>query len=109
MYKNRACLPCTYMDEAVRDILPEYVGRIEYRRTEISSPQGKERFLELSCTLFGQEGVWKYHRLAPIPSLFINGELVFDAIPPKDELLDAIEEYLQRDVESLNRFIVPGC
>jgi len=29
-----------------------------------------------------------------VPSLFIDGELVFDAIPPRYELEDAIEEAL---------------
>jgi hypothetical protein len=55
---------------------------------------GKERFLELSRSLFGEEGVYKHCRIAPVPSLFINGELFFDAIPPKFELEEAIEEVL---------------
>jgi hypothetical protein len=34
--------------------------------------------------------------VAPVPSLFIDGELVFDAIPPIFELEDAIEEAIQQ-------------
>ena len=44
--------------------------------------------------VFGEEGVQKHFRLAPVPSLFIDGELFFDAIPPKFELEAAIEEVL---------------
>ena len=55
---------------------------------------GKKRFLELSRSLFGEEGVKRHLRLAPVPSLFINGELFFDAIPPQFELEEAIEEVL---------------
>ena len=33
-------------------------------------------------------------RIAPIPSLFINGELFFDAIPPRYMLEEAIAEVL---------------
>ncbi len=92
MYKADYCLPCLYMDEAVREVLPKYDNYIEYRRVDFMQGEGKKRFLELSCTLFGSEAVSKYCRIAPVPSLFINGELVFDAIPPQFELIDAIEE-----------------
>ena len=93
MYKSKACLPCVYMEETVQQVLPAYAGKIIYSRVDLSSPQGAKRFLELSCCLFGEEGVYKLHRLAPVPSLFINAELVFDAIPSRDELEDAIEAY----------------
>ncbi|MBC2745106.1 MAG: hypothetical protein HGJ93_19300 [Desulfosarcina sp.] len=65
-----------------------------YSKVDILSARGKKRFLDLSCSLFGEAGVFKYHRLAPIPSLFIDGELYFDAIPSRDELEAAIEETL---------------
>ena len=94
MYKADYCLPCFYMDETVREVIPKYDKYVEYRRVEFMKGEGKSRFLELSCSLFGEEGVYRYCRIAPVPSLFINGELFFDAIPPKFELEDAIEEVL---------------
>jgi len=45
--------------------------------------------------LFGNEGVYKSCRIAPVPSLFINGEMVFDTIPPRFELEEAIEEAIE--------------
>ena len=89
------------MDEAVREVLPNYQDRVEYRRVDFMKTDGKKRFLELSCHLFGEESVRKHCRIAPVPSLFIDGELVFDAIPPRHELEEAIEEALGiiRDVE----------
>jgi hypothetical protein len=95
MYKADYCLPCLYMDEAVCEILPKYSERVEYRRVEFMKGEGKKRFLELSVSLFGEEGVYKSMRIAPVPSLFIDGELVFDAIPPRYELEEAIEEALE--------------
>lgn len=92
MYKASYCLPCVYMDEAVREVMPKYDKYVEYHRVEFMKGVGKERFLELSCSLFGEEGVYRHCRVAPVPSLFINGELFFDAIPPKFELEEAIEE-----------------
>ena len=94
MYKADYYLPCLYMDEAVREVVPNYDKYAEYRRVEFLKGEGKKRFLELSRSLFGKEGVDRHFRLAPIPSLFINGELFFDAIPPKFELEEAIEDVL---------------
>lgn len=92
MYKADYCLPCLYMDEAVREVLPKYSNYIEYRRVDFMKGEGKKRFLELSCALFGKEAVNKHCRIAPVPSLFIDGELVFDAIPPQFELEEALDE-----------------
>jgi thiol-disulfide isomerase/thioredoxin len=94
MYKASYCLPCLYMDETVREILPEYEEYVEYRRIDFMKSPGRERFLEISCELFGKEAVYKKGRLAPVPSLFMDGELFFDAIPPMFELREAIEEVL---------------
>ena len=92
MYKADYCLPCFYMDETVQEVLPKYEKYIEYRRVDFLRGTGKKRFLELSYSLFGEKNVHKYGRVAPVPSLFIDGELVFDAIPPIFDLEDAIEE-----------------
>lgn len=94
VYKADYCLPCFYMDEAVKEVLPHYPNNVEYRRIDIMVGKGKKRFIELSCELFGEEAVRKHLRLAPVPSLLINGELIFDQIPPHYELVSAIEEAL---------------
>jgi hypothetical protein len=93
-YKGQSSIPCVYMEAAVKDILPAYDRQVTYSRLDIQSPEGKQRFLALSCSLFGEKGVYEHHRLAPIPALFMDGELVFDAIPPRDELEGAIRERL---------------
>ena len=94
MYKADYCLPCFFMDAAVQEMMPQYEDRVEYRRVDIMIGKGKKRFLEFSCELFGEDAVHKKIRLAPVPSLLINGELIFDQIPPQYELVNAIEEAL---------------
>lgn len=94
MYKADYCLPCFFMDAAVQEMLPKYEDRVEYRRVDILIGKGRDRFLELSYELFGEDAVKKHTRLAPVPSLLINGELIFDQIPPQFQLVDAIEEAL---------------
>ena len=95
MYKADYCLPCVYMDAAVKEVLPRYKDHVTYRRVDIMTGKGKEFYLQLSYDLFGEEAVRKYARLAPVPSLLINGELAFDQIPPEFELVNAIEETLE--------------
>jgi hypothetical protein len=78
------------MEAAVMDVMPGYGDRLAYSRVDIMSEDGKKRFLDLSCALFGEAAVYQHHRLAPIPALFMDGVLVFDAIPSRDELEEAI-------------------
>ncbi|MCB2188568.1 MAG: hypothetical protein KQJ78_19275 [Deltaproteobacteria bacterium] len=93
-YKASYCLLCVYMEEAVYDVLPEYAEHIDYRRIDFLRGEGRQRFLDLSVSLFGYDGVYKHRRIAPIPSLWLDGEMVFDGIPPRHELLEALEEAL---------------
>ena len=93
-FKGKSCISCVYMEEAVLDVLPSYDDRVTYSRVDILTAEGKQRFLDLSCSLFGETAVYKHYRLAPIPSMFIDGELYFDAIPSRDELQEAIEAVL---------------
>ena len=103
MYKADYCLLCYYMDEAVRDILPDYAEHVEYRRVDFLKGEGKKRFLELSVSLFGEDGVYKKMRIAPIPSLFIDGELFFDAIPPRYMLEEAIKEVIAEKTKTAEK------
>lgn len=102
MFKAKYCLICHYMDEAVREILPKYSSHVDYQRVDIEKAEGKKRFLELSVSLFGRDGVYKKMRIAPIPSLFINGELFFEAIPPRPMLEEAIEEVIAKQFQGIN-------
>jgi hypothetical protein len=90
-YRADCCPSSVYMDQAVKDVLGQYADDIVYQRVDLMRDDGKARFLELSCALFGEEAVKKYCRVAPVPSLFIDGELSFGAIPPRFELEGAIE------------------
>jgi len=98
MFKKHDCLICFYMDEAVREILPEYQNYIDYSRVDIAKEDGKKRFLELSIQLFGRDAVYKSLKVAPLPSLFINGHLVFETIPSRPLLEGAIREVLSKQL-----------
>ena len=96
IYKADYCLPCFYMDEAMQELLPQYGERVIYKRVcFLDSDEDADRFKELSCKLYGLEKVENLEQVAPVPSLFIDGELVFDMIPPRFELEEAIEKALR--------------
>ena len=42
-------------------------------------------------------------RIAPIPSLFIDGELFFDAIPPRYMLEEAIKEVIAEKMKTAEK------
>lgn len=92
IYQGDHCPSCYYMAEAVEQVLPKFVGLVRYTKVEfMKSKAHARRFYELSISLYGEEETSKKLRCAPIPSLFINGVLAFDMIPPKDALEEAIE------------------
>lgn len=91
------CPSSYYMAEAVLAVLGAYENRILFTKLEFKkNKEHSRRFQELSIALYGEEAYRKRIQLAPVPSLFINGELVFDAIPDKDDLVEAIERFLSR-------------
>jgi hypothetical protein len=96
VYQGAHCPASFYMAQAVEEILPLYGDRVRFTKVEYQrSKDHSARLLELSVSLFGEESVRNGLRLAPIPSLFINGKLVFDVIPARHDLEGAIESFLQ--------------
>ncbi len=97
IHQGDHCPACQYMAEAVEQVIPEYGDTIHFTKVEyMKSKEHARRFYELSVSLYGEEELTKRFRCAPIPSLFIDGELIFDAIPPRYELVGAIESALNR-------------
>lgn len=83
------------MAEAVDAVRPEYGNALRVTRVEfMRSHRHACRLYELSVYLYGEEAVRKKHKVAPIPSLFIDGELIFDRIPTHDEMINAIDFHL---------------
>ena len=97
IYQGDHCPACQYMAEAVEEVIPNYGELVRYTRVDyMKGKKHARRFYELSVSLHGEEEVTKRLRCAPIPSLFINGEIIFDAIPPRYKLISAIESSLEK-------------
>ena len=97
IYQGDQCPACFYMAEAVEEVIPRYGHKVRFTKVEyMKSKTHARRFYELSVSLYGEEELKKRLRCAPIPSLFIDGELLFDVIPIRDDLVDAIELALEK-------------
>jgi len=95
IYKGHQCPSCFYMAEAVETVRDVYGNGIRVTLVEFMRNRAHAcRLYELSVHLYGEEAVRKHNKVVPIPSLFIDGELVFDKIPPRDELINAINFHL---------------
>ena len=72
------CAACQYMFEAI-SALPENIRQyVEFKEWTIKNPEGINKFLELNGRV--------------LPTIAIEGELVFESIIPTfEELLDALE------------------
>ena len=83
LHEGPHCIPCEYMAKVVEVVAADFGTRIRWEKVVLTRREGALRFDELS------EGLG---RLAPVPSIFINGCLAFDITPGPDEL----REHLQR-------------
>lgn len=94
VYEGDQCPASYYMAQAVFDVIGDYVDRVVVRKLEFKkNKQHAKRFEELSIALYGEQAYRKM-QLAPIPSIFVDGRLIFDVIPPRDELIETIERLL---------------
>jgi thiol-disulfide isomerase/thioredoxin len=83
IYEGDHCVPCVYMAEVVEEAAKKFGDRVRWEKVVLKRRAGAQRYAALSV----KEG-----RVAPIPSIFVNEELVFEKIPPVEEL----EKYLEK-------------
>ena len=97
IYQGEHMPASQYMAETVEEVISAYGDLICYTKIEYKkSKEHADRFCELSIALYGEDAFRKSMQCAPIPSLFINGELIFDVIPPQEDLVAAIEAALKK-------------
>lgn len=76
------------MTRVVETVVPHYKGALHWEKVVTKELSGALRYGELSKQL---------GRPAPVPSLFINGELIFEATPSVESLRDCLDRYLGKD------------
>jgi len=73
------------MARVVDSVAPNYGDALHCEKIITKKMSGAMRHGELTKSL---------GRPAPVPSIFINGELVFDAIPSQEELKACLDQML---------------
>ncbi len=89
IHEGPHCIPCEYMAKVVETIAPEFGELLRWEKVIVTRKEGALRFEALAKTL---------GRFPPVPSIFINGELVFDITPGTDKL----REYLLSLIRNKN-------
>jgi thiol-disulfide isomerase/thioredoxin len=86
IYEGDHCVPCVYMAEVVEEAVKKFGDRVRWEKVVLKRRKGAQRYAELSV---------KNGRVAPIPSVFVNEKMVFDIIPPVEDLEDYLEGILK--------------
>jgi hypothetical protein len=73
------------MTRVVESIAPDYKETLFWEKVITKEIAGAQRFMELSRIL---------GRPAPVPSIFIDGELVFDLTPRQAELTEILDRII---------------
>lgn len=96
LYSGDHNLSCFYMTEAVKVVASSFPNELRWDVVYVLKKEGARRFYDLSVALYGEENVKKNHYAAPVPSIFIDGRLVFDRIPMVEELEDTLKELIKQ-------------
>jgi len=73
------------MARVVETVAPDYTGVLRWTKVITKDMSGAMRYKELTKSI---------GRPAPVPSIFIDGELVFDAIPSQEELKACLDQII---------------
>lgn len=86
IHEGPHCIPCEYMAKVVEEIAPEFEGKLHWEKVIITKKEGAYRFDDFAK---------KMGRLPPVPSIFINGKLVYDMNPGPDELREHLRALME--------------
>ena len=70
-------IPCVYLTRVVESVAPEFEDVLTWEKVITKELAGARRYEEFSKLL---------GKLVPVPSIAINGQLVFETIPSTEEL-----------------------
>jgi len=79
------CVPCEYAISAVDLVAREFGPLVRVQVLETKRPRDGRRFMELCRRLQGAP---------PVPSVWIQGRLAFEGIPPLDQLRRRLKKAL---------------
>lgn len=91
IYEGDHCIPCVYMAEAVEAAVSRFGDMVEWRKVHLGRMEGAIRFAKL----LGSPSNANSGRRIPVPSIFLNGRLIYAQIPSVEDLEEAIRKALE--------------
>ena len=79
MFYTLTCPNCRTLKRMLDEILPKFGNKFEFSKSLANSPKGMVRTMKM--------GIYA------VPTLLINGEIVFRSVPTKDELIDKLNSF----------------
>ena len=75
------------MARVVESVLPDFGDDLNYEKVVTRELEGATKYKEISKTL---------GRPAPVPSIFIEGELAFERTPGQEQLRTCLKRFLEK-------------
>jgi len=95
LYSGDHNLSCFYMAEVVKVVASSFKNDIKWEIVYVFKEDGARRYYNLSVGLYGEDNVRKKRQLAPVPSIIIDGRLVFESIPLVEDMEGAVRELIR--------------
>jgi len=79
MFYTLTCSNCRVLKRMLKEILPQFGNKFEFRKSMANSPIGMVRTMRLG--------------IHTVPTLLIDNKIVFKSVPTKEELIDKLNSY----------------
>ncbi len=80
-------MPCVYMARVVESVAQEFGEALLVEKVVTKELKGAIKYNEISKSL---------GRPAPVPNIFVEGELVYEQTPTQEELRECLHRWLQK-------------
>jgi len=79
MYYTLTCPNCKILKRMLDEVLPEFDDKFQFKKSMANSPIGMIRTIKAG--------------IHTVPTLLINGEIVYKSVPTKQELIEQLKKY----------------
>lgn len=79
MYYTLTCPKCRQLKRMMDEVLPDFGNKFSFEKKLANSPKGMIKTMKLG--------------IHSVPSLLIDGEIVFKELPSKNELINKLKTY----------------
>ncbi len=79
MFYTLSCPNCRIFKRMLDEVLPQFDNRFEVKKSLASTPIGMIRTMKLG--------------IHAVPTVLIDGKIVFRSVPSKDELINTLKNY----------------